>query len=352
MGAGAAFLLVIVVLISAACRNQPVDVVASAGDGIASSSTDSEVALATLTPTDAATNTPDITPTLSPTSTAAATFTPIPTSTNTPIPTDTPIPTVTFTPTKPPPLPTPSGTYSWTLQVPILMYHYISEPPEDADKYRTDLSVTPEDFRAQLAYLAENGYETVDLYDLSLAITAKRDLPEKPVIITIDDGYRDNYENAFPLLQEYGMRATIFVVTEFIDLGREEYLTWEMVEEMAAAGMRMEPHSKTHADLSGQEYDFVLYEILGAQQTLEAHIGYKPMYFCYPGGRYDETTLQVVEDLDMWGAVTTQSGRYHGFENRYEWPRLRMRNTTALGEFATFVESGEFVSGKPPDAES
>jgi peptidoglycan/xylan/chitin deacetylase (PgdA/CDA1 family) len=120
------------------------------------------------------------------------------------------------------------------------MYHYISIPPEDADKYRSDLSVSPDAFREQMNYLADNGFETVDLYDLSLAITNKRELPEKPVIITMDDGYRDNYENAFPILQEFGMKATFFVVTEFIDKELENYLSWTMAKEMADAGMRID----------------------------------------------------------------------------------------------------------------
>jgi peptidoglycan/xylan/chitin deacetylase (PgdA/CDA1 family) len=250
-------------------------------------------------------------------------------------------------PTKPPPLPTPSGIYSWTLQVPILMYHYISEPPEDADKYRVDLSVAPQDFEAQMSYLAENGYETVDLYDLSLAIAAKRELPPKPVIITLDDGYVDNYENAFPILQAHDMEATFFVVTQFIDEGREGYLDWDMVEEMAAAGMRIEPHSKTHPDLSEAEREYVVYEALGSQETIAAHIGYTPRYFCYPGGDYNEETMSIIEELDFWGAVTTAGGKWHGFDDRFEWSRVRMRNTTALLEFADMVNSAGTVSGKP-----
>ena len=251
--------------------------------------------------------------------------------------------------TKPPPLPTPVGVYSWTLKVPILMYHYISIPPEDADKYRSDLSVSPDAFREQMNYLADNGFETVDLYDLSLAITNKRELPEKPVIITMDDGYRDNYENAFPILQEFGMKATFFVVTEFIDKELENYLSWTMAKEMADAGMRIEPHSKTHADLSGREPDYIIYEVLGSQESIATHIGQKPRYFCYPGGRYDETTLEVVQDLDFWGAVTTAGGKWHGYDDRFEWTRLRMRNTTTLSEFISMVNSRDTLSGKRID---
>jgi peptidoglycan/xylan/chitin deacetylase (PgdA/CDA1 family) len=251
------------------------------------------------------------------------------------------------TPTKPPPLPTPSGVYSWTLKVPILMYHYISEPPEDADKYRKDLSVTPEDFEEQMAYLVKKGFESVDLYDLSLAITNKRDLPEKPVVITLDDGYVDNYTNAFPILEEKGLEATFFVVTDFIDEGREGYLSWDMVKEMADAGMRIEPHSKTHPDLSEAERDYVIYEILGSQETIAAHIGHTPRYFCYPGGRYNEETIEILNELNFWGAVTTADGPWHGFNDRFEWSRTRMRNTTALAEFADLVNPYDTVAGKP-----
>jgi hypothetical protein len=127
------------------------------------------------------------------------------------------------------PLPTPAGVYSWTLKVPILMYHYVSSPPEGSDVYRVDLSVTPEQFREQMAYLRDNGYTTVDFYDLSLAITNQRPLPEKPVMLSFDDGYRDNYEAAFPILKEYGHKGVFFVVSEFIDKGRAEYVTWDMV---------------------------------------------------------------------------------------------------------------------------
>lgn len=244
------------------------------------------------------------------------------------------------------PLPTPSGTYSWTLRVPILMYHYVSVPPEDADIYRTDLSVTPENFRQQMAYLAENDYTPVDLYQLSAAITAKTELPEKPVILTFDDGYLDNYENAFPILQEFGFTGTFFVITDFADQGAEGYANWEQLEEMANAGMRIESHTKNHPDLTEKDRDGVISQVLDSQETIAAHIGYTPRYLCYPGGRYSEETMQILEELDLWGAVTTQGGTWHGFEDRYEWSRQRMRYDTTLEQFAIFVEPDGTVGGK------
>lgn len=302
-----------------------------------------QTATATLLPTDTPTSEPSATNTATATQTATAVIeTNTPTLTPPPIPTDTP----TATPPTMGPLPTPPSGLSWTLRVPILMYHYISVPPEDADIYRVDLSVHPDNFRAQMAYLAENGYTTVDLYDLSRAITNQGELPEKPVIITIDDGYIDAYEIAFPILQEFGHTATIFVITDLVDREHPAYATWPMLIEMAEAGMRIEPHSKTHINLNDRTRDLLIWEILGSQQTVAYHIGYTPRYFAYPGGRYDALTLQIMEELDFWGAVTTMGGRWNGFDNRYEWRRMRVRYTTSLPEFIDLVHPGDTIRGK------
>lgn len=298
------------------------------------------VALARITPTTAeiilptqtivATHEPTVMPTaLPPTLTPTVTETAVP-------PTQTPAPANTASP--PPLLPTPNQNISLTIKVPILMYHYISTPPDNADKYRIDLSVEPTAFRSQMAYLAENGYSTISFYDLSLAVTNNQPLPDKSVILTFDDGYLDNYELAFPILQEFGLHATFFVVTEFIDKGRAEYLTWEMVQEMAAAGYDFEPHSRTHPELTNRERDYLIWEMLGPQETLAYHIGYTPRYFSYPSGRYDDAVLTMLQELGFWGAVTTYSGKDHGFTDRYTWTRMRIRNNTPLAEFVDIVQ--------------
>lgn len=308
-------------------------------------SPDAPAATATDLPADTPTPLPSDTPTMTPTSTSTSTPTNTPTTTPTDTPTTTPTntppptntPTITPTPTTPP-LPTPTFGYSRTVKVPILMYHYISVPPEDADIYRIDLSVDPVEFRRQMAYLANNGYTTINLEDLSLAITGQQELPPKPIIITIDDGYLDNYTNAFPILQEYGLTATFFIITEFVDQGHPAYMNWDMIREMAAAGMRMEPHTRSHVDLRDRSWDFLVFQILGSQQTLEHHIGYKPRYLAYPGGRYDEQVIEVLKALDFWGAVTTMGGRWHGYNDRYEWKRVRVRFTTTLNDFIGLVQ--------------
>ena len=262
----------------------------------------------------------------------------LPTQTSTPLPTNTTVPTIApnITPTAPlPPLPEVLSppTISQTIKVPILMYHYVSTPPEDANKYRVNLSVEPETFRAQMQWLQDHGYRTIDLYDVIEVLATGAEPPEKVVILTFDDGYLDNYENAYPILEEFGFEGTFFIPTEFIDFGYEGYMTWEMIEEMAADGHRFESHTKNHPDLSLLKRNDHVWQILGSQETLAAHLGYKPRFLSYPSGRYSDLTLEMVESLSIWAAVTTQGGTWRGFHDRYEWKRTRVSYGTTLRDF-------------------
>ncbi len=224
------------------------------------------------------------------------------------------------------------------IRVPVLMYHYVSTPPPGADKYRLDLLVTPAQFAAQLAWLRANGYTTVTLGDLYDALTSGAPLPPRPVILTFDDGYADAYAHAFRLLREFGMVGTFFVVTEWLDNGQAGYLTWDQAREMAAAGMAIESHSRSHPDLTDDcDYDCRVYQVLGSVETIAAEIGVRPRFFCYPGGRYDAGMFAVLRAAGIVVAVTTHGGTLHVSERPLELPRVRVRGTTTLREFAWMV---------------
>ncbi|PWH14095.1 MAG: hypothetical protein DDG58_13100 [Ardenticatenia bacterium] len=234
------------------------------------------------------------------------------------------------------PVPTPDGV-ARTIDVPILMYHYISAPPPDADRYRRDLSLAPEDFEAHLAWLRSQGYQSITLHTLVFHLLAGWPLPEKPIVLTFDDGYRDHYTNAFPLLQKYGYVGTFFLVTRPIDDGDPNYLTWEMVTEMHRAGMSMQPHGYRHFDLKGKPIDFLIYEIVGAKEAIEARTGEIARFFCYPSGSYDRQTIRVLESAGFWAAVTTVPGRHQGTDRLFELERLRVRNTTSVEDLARLL---------------
>jgi peptidoglycan/xylan/chitin deacetylase (PgdA/CDA1 family) len=263
------------------------------------------------------------------------------------LPTATPLPpaplppTVTAVPTATPTLPlepTPDGV-ARTAKVPILMYHYISSPPAGADKYRIDLSTPPELFAAQLDRLRAEGYTTISLYQVMDYLTRGVSLPPKPVVLTFDDGYRDNYEHAFPLLRERGMTGTFFVVTDFIDEQRPDYLAWDMAREMLAGGMSIESHGRNHFTLEGQSDDYLVWQALGSLETIQYELGVRPRFVSYPAGDYDQRTIEIFRSANYWAGLTTEQGTVQSSERPFEFERIRMRNTTTPDDMLRYMQA-------------
>lgn len=228
------------------------------------------------------------------------------------------------------------------IRVPILMYHYISPLPEDADDVRIDLTVEPDLFREHLQYLSDNHYQPISLYMLHEALMIGAPLPENPIILTFDDSYSDHYIYVYPLLRAFDFTGTFFVITGLVDANISGYMSWSEVQEMAEAGMSMEPHTKTHQSLAGRDYDFLVYEILGSQESLAGHIEHIPQMLSYPAGRYDDATLAVAQQLGIWRAVTTQAGLLHTTDNRLEMLRVRVHGGTKAAGLA-YLLKGEWL---------
>ncbi|MGH2594169.1 MAG: polysaccharide deacetylase family protein [Anaerolineae bacterium] len=324
--------------------------VAAIAVGVAAASIDSGTRSATgqlaLLPVGTSTATPTITP--SPTSTFTATPTATATPTNTPTPdasttlsasptlTPSPIPTAT-----PRPRPQPDGVRR-SAHVPILMYHYISIPPSPADKLRVDLSVVPDDFDAQMKWLTENNYHTITFTDLYYYLAVGTPLPDNPIILTFDDGYVDHYENAWPILQRYNLAGTFFILAGPADVASPRYLTWDMIAEMSAAGQDIQVHGRDHVDMRRRTNEFLYFQIVGARQAIEAHIGKPAPFFAYPAGRYDANTLRFLEKYDFWMAITaTKGGRIHTLDAPLELTRVRIRGSDTLESFIRKVTAGE-----------
>jgi len=262
----------------------------------------------------------------------APTVVPPPTETPTPSATSTPAPTAT-------PWPTPDAdAVNRHVRLPILMYHYIEPWPADADTLRKNLTVRPEDFASQMQYLHDHGYQTVSLYDLTYALALGWPLPEKAVVLTFDDGYRDLVQYAAPVMKQYNYTGTVFVITEFMDRKSDAYLTWPQAEELYRAGWKIEPHTKTHEQLAGRDRDFQLYQMLGSVQTVQAHIGVQPRFFNYPSGKYDDLSIQLAREMNLWGAVTVEFGRVHSLASAYTLGRVRIDGQSSLTQFIAGLE--------------
>ncbi len=230
--------------------------------------------------------------------------------------------------------------------VPILMYHHISDTPPLAYS-QVDLTVTAHDFAAQLAYLSTHGYHAIKLVDLFNTLYYGRPLPPRPVILTFDDGYADNYTDAFLLLRRYHMVGEFYIITGFVGttLGVNTYVTWPQVEAMAAAGMDMESHTVSHPDLGLLDAGRDAYELRFSRAVLAGFIHRAVQFMAYPSGApFRSGTLAaqarirtILARYGYIGAVLdpiTPSPQQDAREP-YELPRVRVARATSLAQFAT-----------------
>lgn len=221
-------------------------------------------------------------------------------------------------------------------RTPILMYHRVEVPPADADDFRLNLTVHPEIFGGQMDYLVSAGYTSITLADWVRAMAGDADMPEKPVVITFDDGYIDAYTEAFPRLQARGLVGTFFIVPTFLE--QWGYMSWGHLAELHNAGHEIANHSMTHADLSRLDRAGLEAEIIGAADAVEQTLGFRPKTFCYPFGRYNQLALTVVQAGGHTAATTTRFGLRHNYFARYGLERVRIPGDMSVDGFRWWLE--------------
>ena len=179
------------------------------------------------------------------------------------------------------------------VNVPVLMYHAVSD---DLWGY-WDLFVSPQTIEEELLYLQENGFETIWFEDLSHIEDY-----EKPVILTFDDGYDDNYTELFPLLQKYNAKATIFVIPKAI--GTPHKMTAEQIYELSQSGLvSIQSHTYSHGNLSTMDEETLVFEMEESQKYLAALTGQVPYAVCYPEGTRSELSIEVAGRYYEYGLL-------------------------------------------------
>jgi peptidoglycan/xylan/chitin deacetylase (PgdA/CDA1 family) len=245
----------------------------------------------------------------------------------------TPTPSRRLLPTPTPfPMPTPDGTPRQVV-IPVLMYHHIAVAGPGADGIRRDLSVSPASFEAQLRYLVEHGYEPITLESLVMHLQIGCSLPPKPVVLTFDDGFTDHYTNAYPLLKRYGFVGTFFIVSGFVDEGRPGHMSWSEIELLHANGMEIGSHTYTHPSLAGKSFDYIVWQVLGSKEAIEARTKERVRFFSYPSGQYDQQVIDVLRSAGYWGAVTVEAGSLQSSVQPFELKRIRVRGMYDLEDF-------------------
>lgn len=197
------------------------------------------------------------------------------------------------------------------LRIPILIYHSVRPDYIGETLGQKAFSITPELFEKQLQYLHDNGFTVISLDDLAHDLDVGTTSPvAKPVVITFDDGWRNQYEYAFPLLKKHNLKATFFVYTKPID-HYPHFLTWNQLKEMQEAGMTIGDHTVTHPYLSKLTDDELRYEVLEGKKELEAHLGVTVRHFASPFGYTSPELVSVLKDGGFTTGRTTYRGAYH-----------------------------------------
>jgi len=213
--------------------------------------------------------------------------------------------------------------------IPVLMYHHVNLHKGDM------FTVTPEVFEGQMAYIAKAGYKALTLDELLAFIKGDLDLRQKAVAITFDDGWLDNYIYAFPLLKKYNLRATIFIITDWIEESSRKsngipafiptneeskaliikgetqkvVLTWELISQMADSGLiDFYSHTKSHLDCNNLTEPHILEELGESKRILEIRLGKPCSYLCWPYGSYSARAISFAKKVGYEALFTIERG--------------------------------------------
>lgn len=221
--------------------------------------------------------------------------------------------------------------------VPVLVYHRLTRNQRSDDR----LVISAEAFTRQLSYLGDHGYRVIRLSDLARFIAGKAVVPPKSVVLTFDDGYKSVYKVAYPILRKYRFPATIFLYSDFV--GAPAGLTWTEMKEMVASGLvDIQPHSKSHANLTitADGEDEAAYrrrvrqEIRHPARQIEKHLGLSIHSFAYPYGAANDTLIASLEAEGYAMGATVTRGGNASFAHPYLLRRTMIYGDDDIATFA------------------
>ncbi|MHB8652048.1 MAG: polysaccharide deacetylase family protein [Minisyncoccota bacterium] len=205
----------------------------------------------------------------------------------------------------------PEATSTKSVRIPIFIYHSVLPDHPSETPIQKEYTITPELFEQQLIYLRDHGYTTISLDELVRDIKMGTTSPTiKPVVLTFDDGWRNQYYYAFPLLKKYHATATFFVYTNPISRS-PNFLTWDELREMQSAGMTFGDHTLSHPYLSRLTAEEIHAEVLGGKKVLEEHLGIPITHFASPFGYTDPALESFLKEKGFSFSRTTYVGSQH-----------------------------------------
>lgn len=237
--------------------------------------------------------------------------------------------------------------------IPVLMYHKVGEPP--AGSKLAKLWVSAAKFRRQMAYLSDEGWHPITFKDLYSHWDKATPLPSNPMIITFDDGYLNNYTEAFPILRDFGFRAVLYVVVQTVGWDnrwhdpasetRIPMVSWPQLKEMQKAGWEIGSHTMNHPNLKRIDIKEVKREVEKSRSVIAEFTEETPDSFAYPYGAGEDVPA-IVEAVKLAGyrtAVTVHSGKWTAdkfLERPFNLPRAFVRGDDNLFDYHLHLTRG------------
>jgi peptidoglycan/xylan/chitin deacetylase (PgdA/CDA1 family) len=226
--------------------------------------------------------------------------------------------------------------------VPVLMYHRVDTITIDRN------TVLTEEFARQMKFLKTAGYTTIKMETLYQYLKGQAALPAKPVLLTFDDGYEDNYVHVLPLLKEYNFTAIVFPVVKWLGQygtwkkmsERERLMSWEQLAHWRDKGMEIGAHTVNHLNLRKVTDECLEYELSESKRVLEDKLDIKADYFCYPYGALNEKVKRYVKKAGYKAALAIfEDTNLCGQQDLYALQRVAVSSRTPLSEYKLKVSS-------------
>jgi peptidoglycan/xylan/chitin deacetylase (PgdA/CDA1 family) len=204
---------------------------------------------------------------------------------------------------------TPVPLTGFCLKVPVLMYHHI-QPQNNAKQLgQTALSVDSSIFDSQMQYLSQNGYTPLFANELVNALLNQQSLPAKSIVITMDDGYEDNFIYALPILQKYNLKANIMLSTGLMN--NSNMLSWDEVKSLKSSGLiYFTNHTWAHQSVIRGFKEKISLEIDTGQKQIQENTGQTVNIFTYPYGEHNKTAEDILREKGYLGAFSEIPGQY------------------------------------------
>lgn len=198
-----------------------------------------------------------------------------------------------------------------SLHIPIFIYHSVRPAFPTQTANQRLYSITPATFEQQLQFLHDNGFTVISMDQLAVDVqNATTSGVAKPVVLTFDDGWENQYKYAFPLLKKYHYTGTFYIFTNPIGKSKN-FLTWQQIAEMNTAGMTIGSHTLSHPYLSKITPDQLHAEVFNSKQILETHLGKPITNFASPFGYTSPALVALLKQAGYTTGRTTYKGAHH-----------------------------------------